>query len=43
MGRFGDPEEMVGGAFFLADENLSSFINGVVLPIDGGYNAFSGV
>lgn len=43
MGRFGDPQEMVGGVFFLADENLSSFINGVILPIDGGYNAFSGV
>ncbi len=43
MGRFGDPEEMVGGVFFLADENLSSFVNGVVLPIDGGFNAFSGV
>lgn len=43
MGRFGNPEEMVGGVFFLADENLSSFVNGVVLPIDGGFNAFSGV
>lgn len=43
MGRFGSPDEMVGGVFFLADENLSSFVNGVVLPIDGGFNAFSGV
>ena len=43
MGRFGEPEELVGGTFFLADENLSSFVNGVVLPIDGGFNAYSGV
>lgn len=43
MNRFGEPEEMVGGVFFLADENLSSFVNGVILPIDGGFNAFSGV
>lgn len=43
MERFGEAEELVGGAFFLADENLSSFVNGVVLPIDGGFNAYSGV
>ena len=43
MGRFGEPEELVGGVFFLASEELSSFVNGVVLPIDGGFNAYSGV
>ena len=43
MSRFGEPEEMVGGVFFLANEELASFVNGVVLPIDGGFNAFSGV
>src|SRR5690625_1018886 len=43
MRRFGEPEELVGGTFFLADENLSSFVNGVVIPIDGGFNAYSGV
>lgn len=43
MGRFGEAEELVGGVFFLADENLSSFVNGVVLPIDGGFSAYSGV
>ena len=43
MNRFGEPEEMVGGVFFLANEDLASFVNGVVLPIDGGFNAFSGV
>lgn len=43
MNRFGEPSEMVGGVFFLADDNLSSFVNGVVIPIDGGFNAYSGV
>ena len=43
MGRFGKAEELVGGVFFLADENLASFVNGVVLPIDGGFAAYSGV
>lgn len=43
MGRFGEPSELVGGAFFLASEELASFVNGVVLPIDGGFNAYSGV
>src|SRR5699024_10702895 len=35
MGRFGEPSELVGGTFFLASEEMSSFVNGVVLPIDG--------
>ncbi|MER0122186.1 SDR family oxidoreductase [Streptococcus sp. ZJ93] len=43
MGRFGEAEELVGGVFFLADEHLASFVNGVVLPIDGGFSAYSGV
>lgn len=43
MGRFGEAEELVGGTFFLASEDLASFVNGVVLPIDGGFNAYSGV
>ena len=43
MGRFGEPEELVGSVLFLLDENCSGFITGVVLPIDGGFNAYSGV
>ncbi|TWS95368.1 SDR family oxidoreductase [Streptococcus sp. sy018] len=43
MGRFGEAEELVGSVFFLADESLASFVNGVVLPIDGGFSAYSGV
>lgn len=43
MGRFGEPEELIGALFFLADEGASSFVNGIVLPIDGGFSAYSGV
>lgn len=43
MDRFGAPEEMVGPTIFLANHKASSFVNGVVLPIDGGFNAYSGV
>ena len=37
-GRWGDPEDMAGPAIFLAS-HLSDFINGVVIPVDGGFAA----
>lgn len=37
MGRFGDPEELVGPAVFLACPELSSYVTGVMLNVDGGY------
>lgn len=43
MGRFGYPEELIGAVLFLLDDKMSSFITGVVLPIDGGFSAYSGV
>jgi NAD(P)-dependent dehydrogenase (short-subunit alcohol dehydrogenase family) len=43
MGRFGEPEELIGALLFLANEEASSFVNGIVLPIDGGFSAYSGV
>ena len=43
MGRFGSPEDLIGSVLFLLDEKCSGFITGVVLPIDGGFNAYSGV
>lgn len=43
LGRFGEPEELVGALLFLLNQQASSFVNGVVLPIDGGFNAYSGV
>ena len=43
MGRFGDVSELVGSLLFLADDGASGFITGVVIPVDGGFNAYSGV
>ena len=43
MKRFGDSSELIGGLLFLISEKAASFITGVVLPIDGGFSAYSGV
>lgn len=43
MGRFVDSEELLGGLFFLTDDKSASAITGVVLPIDCGFAAYSGV
>ena len=43
MGRFGEAEELEGGLLFLLNEKAAGFITGVVLPIDGGFSAYSGV
>jgi NAD(P)-dependent dehydrogenase (short-subunit alcohol dehydrogenase family) len=42
MGRFGEPEDLVSTTLYLCDE-ASSFVTGVVIPIDGGFSAYSGV
>ncbi|MBI5877424.1 MAG: SDR family oxidoreductase [Chloroflexi bacterium] len=41
-GRFGDPQELVGGTIWLCSKS-ASFVNGAVIQIDGGFGAFSGV
>ncbi len=43
MGRFGETEELEGGLLFLVNEKAAGFITGVVLPVDGGFSAYSGV
>ena len=43
MGRFGKPEELEGAVLFLLNNEAAGFITGVVLPIDGGFSAYSGV
>lgn len=43
MERFGKVEELVGATLFLLSEEMAGFITGVVLPIDGGFSAYSGV
>ncbi len=42
MSRFGEPEDLCGTCNFLVSD-ASSFITGVVIPVDGGFNAYSGV
>lgn len=43
MNRFIESEELLGGVFFLCDDRAASAVTGVILPIDGGFSAFSGV
>ena len=43
MSRFGEPQELIGALLFLCDDACSGFMTGVVLPVDGGFNAYSGV
>ncbi len=42
MGRFGRPEELLGAVQWLCSD-AASFVTGVVIPVDGGFSAFSGV
>ncbi|MBR4962175.1 MAG: SDR family oxidoreductase [Clostridia bacterium] len=43
MNRFGTPEDLDGTLLWLADEKFSAFVNGIVVPVDGGFAAYSGV
>lgn len=43
LGRFGVTDDLTGSLLFLADSDYSSFITGVILPVDGGFSAYSGV
>ena len=43
MGRFGRTEELEGSLLFLLDDKAAGFITGVVIPVDGGFSAYSGV
>lgn len=43
MECFGQIEDLIGPLLFLTDEKASSFITGVVIPVDGGFSAYSGV
>tara|TARA_B110000483_G_scaffold201558_1_gene242656 strand:- start:1303 stop:1431 length:129 start_codon:yes stop_codon:yes gene_type:complete len=42
MKRLGDPEELQGTLLYLASD-ISSFVTGVVIPVDGGFNADTGI
>jgi NAD(P)-dependent dehydrogenase (short-subunit alcohol dehydrogenase family) len=42
MKKFGEPDDLISTLLWLCDDK-SSFITGIVVPVDGGYSAFSGV
>ena len=43
LGRFGEADELLGTLLWLTDEKASGFVTGVVVPVDGGFSAYSGV
>ncbi len=42
MGRFGEPDELIGAAVWLASD-AARFVTGIVIPVDGGFSTYSGV
>jgi NAD(P)-dependent dehydrogenase (short-subunit alcohol dehydrogenase family) len=42
MGRFGESKDLVGTLYYLVSD-MSAFVTGVVIPVDGGFSAYSGV
>ena len=42
MGRYGTPDDLISATNFLCDD-ASAFVTGIVIPIDGGFSAYSGV
>lgn len=43
MGRFGEVDDLTGTLYYLVDSNFSRFVTGIVVPVDGGFSAYSGV
>jgi NAD(P)-dependent dehydrogenase (short-subunit alcohol dehydrogenase family) len=43
MRRFGKPEDLLGTLLWLIDDNMSGFVTGITIPVDGGFMAYSGV
>lgn len=43
MKRFGEVSDLIGTLLWLADDNASGFVTGTIIPVDGGFNAYSGV
>lgn len=43
MRRFGEPKELLGTLVWLCDNEASGFVTGAVIPVDGGFSAYSGV
>jgi NAD(P)-dependent dehydrogenase (short-subunit alcohol dehydrogenase family) len=43
MNRFGTPDDLVGTLLWLVNDQAAAFVTGTVIPVDGGFSAFSGI
>ena len=43
MGRYGEAHELIGTLLYLVNNDASGFVNGVCIPVDGAFSAYSGV
>ncbi|HEX5126578.1 MAG TPA: SDR family oxidoreductase [Rhodocyclaceae bacterium] len=43
MARFGEPDELLGALLWLVEPKASGFVTGAIIPVDGGFSAYSGV
>jgi NAD(P)-dependent dehydrogenase (short-subunit alcohol dehydrogenase family) len=43
MGHFGEPDDLIGALLWLVSDAAAGFVTGVVVPVDGGFAAYSGV
>jgi NAD(P)-dependent dehydrogenase (short-subunit alcohol dehydrogenase family) len=43
LNKFGSPEDLIGALLWLVSDEAAGFVTGTVIPVDGGFSAFSGV
>ena len=43
MKKFGEISDLIGTLLWLADDKASGFVTGTIIPVDGGFSAYSGV
>ncbi len=43
MGHFGEPDDLIGALLWMVSDQAAGFVTGVVVPVDGGFSAYSGV
>jgi len=43
LGRYGEPADLIGALLWLVSDQAAGFVTGVIVPVDGGFSAFSGV
>ncbi len=43
MGRFGEPDDLLGAFLWLVSDKAAGFVTGAIIPVDGGFTAYSGV